>query len=580
MNRDVLILYSQKDNIWKEHVEKHIEVVVKSGHDFKMDFWSESSTTTSQWYTQFEASLDLAGVIVLLLSRHLLNSGLIQSEKVLHRLKKKQEGGFPLFILLLSEWQGEELRWLKAIPTLPEDGKLLPDLNELDRENNLATLAEHISDALKIKTAVTEGILSFLELNAVGPIKQLQCEPGSRLNIITGDNAMGKTLLLESAWWVLSGIWSKHLLYPRKDAKSDEALIRFQLISKSGNKGNIEKSFFNWEKQQWPESELGPYSSALVVYSGSDGSFALWDPVTAKIPPPIGAKKHSSPLVFDREKVTEGIKEEIPGKTIRHLCNGLVADLVNWQRDPDSPFAVFAEILKELSRDSQEPLIPGQPASISGDSREFPSIQYPYGTVPFIHTAASVQRILSFAYMIVWSWKEHKKACAETRKDPYKNMVVLIDEVESHLHPQWQRVILPSLLKISNHLDKELNIQFLITTHSPLVLASLEPLFDEENDKLFHLMNISHDAVVLTEQMFSFHGRVDNWFTSETFGLKHARSVEAEEAIQHAKNLQMEKNPANEEIAMVHKRLVRVLGDCDTFWPRWISFTKQHGVGV
>lgn len=57
--------------------------------------------------------------------------------------------------------------------------------------------------------------------------------------------------------------------------------------------------------------------------------------------------------------------------------------------------------------------------------------------------------------------------------------VVLIDEIDLHLHPEWQRVVLPTL---STFLP---NIQFIVTTHSPLVVGSLEAsnlyLLEEEN---------------------------------------------------------------------------------------------------
>ena len=45
--------------------------------------------------------------------------------------------------------------------------------------------------------------------------------------------------------------------------------------------------------------------------------------------------------------------------------------------------------------------------------------------------------------------------------------IILIDEVELHLHPAWQSKILPSLSKIFP------KIQFIVTTHSPLVLSTL-----------------------------------------------------------------------------------------------------------
>jgi hypothetical protein len=73
---------------------------------------------------------------------------------------------------------------------------------------------------------------------------------------------------------------------------------------------------------------------------------------------------------------------------------------------------------------------------------------------------------------------------------------------------------------------------------------------------------------------------VDNWITSDTFGLRQARSLEAEKAISDAKGLQQKEKPTKDEIEKVHKRLTRLLGDFDTFWPRWTFFAEQHGVDL
>lgn len=54
--------------------------------------------------------------------------------------------------------------------------------------------------------------------------------------------------------------------------------------------------------------------------------------------------------------------------------------------------------------------------------------------------------------------------------------VVLIDEVELHMHPSWQRTILRKLEETFP------NIQFIITTHSPIVLSEVDDGF-----KLFFL---------------------------------------------------------------------------------------------
>lgn len=70
--------------------------------------------------------------------------------------------------------------------------------------------------------------------------------------------------------------------------------------------------------------------------------------------------------------------------------------------------------------------------------------------------------------------------------------VVMIDEVDLHLHPSWQQRVLGDLLRAFS------NTQFILTTHSPFVLEALnnhlkrhklgsEPSGDEEIDSLFSL---------------------------------------------------------------------------------------------
>ncbi len=46
--------------------------------------------------------------------------------------------------------------------------------------------------------------------------------------------------------------------------------------------------------------------------------------------------------------------------------------------------------------------------------------------------------------------------------------IVLIDEIDLHLHPQWQRSVIPSLTQTFP------NCQFIVTTHSPQVLSEVE----------------------------------------------------------------------------------------------------------
>jgi predicted ATP-binding protein involved in virulence len=47
--------------------------------------------------------------------------------------------------------------------------------------------------------------------------------------------------------------------------------------------------------------------------------------------------------------------------------------------------------------------------------------------------------------------------------------IVLIDEIELHLHPQWQRSVIGNLMRAFE------NVQFVMTTHSPQVVSTAQP---------------------------------------------------------------------------------------------------------
>lgn len=60
------------------------------------------------------------------------------------------------------------------------------------------------------------------------------------------------------------------------------------------------------------------------------------------------------------------------------------------------------------------------------------------------------------------------ETCPSGKKLVENKGIVMIDEIDLHLHPKWQMGVLQSLAK-------ELpNIQFIVTSHSPLVVGSLE----------------------------------------------------------------------------------------------------------
>ncbi|MCI0692538.1 AAA family ATPase [candidate division KSB1 bacterium] len=406
------------------------------------------------------------------------------------------------------------------------------------------------------------GTLAYLETKGIGPASNLVFEPADRLNLITGDNGLGKTFLLDVAWWAFTDDWASLPAYPLPDLL--EAEIIFQIKSESRSKEKVSVAY-DWETQKWPPREKVATIPGLLVYARVDGSFAVWDPTSL------------SALTFSREQVWNGFEKNI---------NGLIHDWVNWQfRDDKTAFQTLTRVLERLSPSSQSDLgilEPGSPVRVPNDPRDIPTIKHPYGNIPILYVSAGIRRIITIAYLIVWAWKEHIIRSEIRRTEPERRMVILVDEIEAHLHPQWQRVVLPALLKVHEELSANLQVQLIVSTHSPLVVASIEPVFEPKLDKFFHLdlapANLLGQTVELTEKEFIKQGSVNSWLMSEAFGMLPPRSPEAGDAIEKAKALQTAKVVTQEEVKRISDALLKYLGPHDEFWPRWVFFAEKHGV--
>ena len=414
----------------------------------------------------------------------------------------------------------------------------------------------------------SSGVLTFLEIDSVGPLLNIKFEPAPRLNIITGDNGLGKTAILDLSWWALTRNWAENAAWPNLTTGRIPT-IKYA-ISASHRREPL-KATFNKMKGEWICPVRTPAVSGLVVYARVDGSFAIWDPANQTLQ--RGAE-HSWPgAQFRREEVWNGKPGQI---------EGLIRDWVKWQERQDKypAFELFTAILRRVSPPDLGPLKPGDPQRIPGEIRDMPTIEHPYGTTPIIFTSAGIKRIVTLAYLIVWAWVEHKLQAKQTGRKEENQMVVIVDEVEAHLHPKWQRVILPAFMGIAGDLSPELSMQLLVATHSPLVLASSEPVFDTAKDRLFHFDMSMSGAIRLVEVPFELRGSSDSWLKSEVFNVKHPGSPQREDAIREALALQHLAEPEPERIAEITTRLKEYLAAEDPFWVRWVLFAQTHGVEV
>ncbi|QDL11578.1 ATP-binding protein [Brasilonema octagenarum UFV-E1] len=96
--------------------------------------------------------------------------------------------------------------------------------------------------------------------------------------------------------------------------------------------------------------------------------------------------------------------------------------------------------------------------------------------------------------------------------------IVLIDEIELHLHPKWQRQVITALIRTFP------NCQFIITTHSPQVVSHVKP-------NSIYLLQATPDGIVAERPENSF-GRDSNQILEDLMGVSE-RPQEIKENLQN-----------------------------------------------
>jgi len=401
----------------------------------------------------------------------------------------------------------------------------------------------------------------------VGPALSLTVQLAQRLTLLTGQNSTGKTFILDVLWWALTGTWADRFAWPRRDSGKVEPTISIGLPGERAVACHYSPTDETWSRP----AELGSIQ-ALAIYCRADGGFAVWDPVRDRETGSIKRKGQSrSPerlaFGFRPHDLWDGLKTE-EGVV---FCNGIIHDVIDWKARRPELSNLLDRVLSTLS-DPDAPMQLAAPQRLSiRDARDFPTLRMPYGDIPIVHASAAVKRIFGLAYLLVWTWHEHRAAARLAGVQPVGQMVMLFDEPEAHLHPIWQRRVLPALFEAVRALSEELPVQVVASTHSPLVTASLEPVFDPAIDKLLHFVVDDVDrAAKVHERAWAKQGDASYWLVSEAFGLKTARSAEAEAAITAARDfVKKTPQPDPQARAEITRQLHSVLSSDDPFMIRW-----------
>lgn len=113
--------------------------------------------------------------------------------------------------------------------------------------------------------------------------------------------------------------------------------------------------------------------------------------------------------------------------------------------------------------------------------------------------------------------------------------IVLIDELDLHLHPKWQRIIIDSLTKTFRH------IQFIVTTHSPIILSGAL-----EKAQIIILDEHGQQQEVQASSYINYD--ISQLLLSDLFDLVSTRSPKWDALLKEQQTLLGKQNPSAEEL--------------------------------
>lgn len=115
-----------------------------------------------------------------------------------------------------------------------------------------------------------------------------------------------------------------------------------------------------------------------------------------------------------------------------------------------------------------------------------------------------------------------------------RNFILFLDEIEVHMHPAWQRKILPAVQKLFP------NAQIFISTHSPFVVGSVDGAWIHKLVKPNGDSQLAEGFPVLSEDARSYQYWLEEVFDIESpYGLEATTKLERRRALLRQKDLSM-----------------------------------------
>ena len=303
-------------------------------------------------------------------------------------------------------------------------------------------------------------IAKFRVTNA-GPFDDITFEFDERVNVFVGPNNSGKS----TALLALAEATVYPFDFPSRFLKGSGSEWEIALTDGQSFKGVLPADIREQPGTAGPLPDIG--FSAFVPSLRQSTEYRAKGPSISWAEPPPGLDSSedgglNAPELLKRRRLMRTDAAVVSDESVIQKMVDL--DYAGYRRNQDQIHWLIEMVASVASKITEG--YPLKFLAIGKDDRGlFPEFQTIDGNLPLNALSQGTQSIVQWLARFLFGYAEYYDYPEKLEDKP---AILIVDEIDAHLHPSWQRRIIPALT------GNFPNLQIFCATHSPLMLAGLE----------------------------------------------------------------------------------------------------------